>query len=346
MTTSLTELIVSLRKLNPTFTDEIIRGHLINLGNTKETVDEAFRVINGGSASALVQNAERDMSKGVVFEEDTNGSKKGYGYDGGPSFLGKDYNKKKHHRIRNFLFFIIFIVASVMGTMYYFGTLTLSDFRNIKVDWSQIKNTEYLKKEGKVFLDESYAKILETVDIIKSKFIVPTPELSGDLLSSDDDINMNSNKNSNNVTNQIQKVNKIRNALNAYAGVYGDYPLSLNGLTITKTGVIKVELPLLTEEDILDEFSGKVFIYKKDPKTGFSFSYDMKIPENAIQYKSFYDFVDYRLVYNAKTKTSSFVPIFKYANGTNTATRDSISLEAIRTSVVDINKNLVPDSLE
>jgi hypothetical protein len=374
MATNLIELIVSLRKLNPTFTDEIIRGHLINLGNPKEAVDDALRAISGGLATqaAVVDNTTiatnheviksenvskdipsdipkvapiiREIPKEVITVKKPVASSGSYGYDGGASFSPPRKIKSQHHRIRNFFILIIFILSLILGSMLYLGTLTVNDFKNIKIDWSQVTNTEYLRKEGSVFLHEASVKLKKTYIAIKFKL---TPKLvdllGGPSIDKSVDIVFAENED---LVKEIHKVNKIRNVLNSYAGVYGSYPEEISELINVKPNINPVTLPLLEEDDIIDLFSNQVFTYKKDPKTGFNLAYNINIPKKVIESKLFYDLVDYRLIFNPKTNSSSYIPMLKYVNGLNTATRDVVSMEAIRVSALDINKNLIPDSLE
>ncbi len=345
MTTSLTELIVSLRKLNPTFTDEIIRGHLINLGNSKEAVEDALRVVNGGGASEIIQNADRDMSKGVVFEEDTIRQKSGF--DVINSQNNKLVLKRKHHLLRNIFILIVLMIVLIMGLMFSIGSLTLGDFKNINVEWDKISSIDYLKKESSFFLKNSYSKINQTIGVIKSKFIfTKTPLMEENLFISNENSGIVINDPEVIRATQIKRVNKVRSALNAYVAVYGKYPTDLLDMTKENVDKNKVQLPLLTVDDISDSFSKNKFVYKIDPKLGFYLSYSMEVPTGAVKSGLFYDLVDYRLVYNTKTKSSSYVPILRYVNGLNTATRDIISIEAVKLPQTDLNKNLIPDSLD
>jgi hypothetical protein len=345
MTTSLTELIVSLRKLNPTFTDEIIRGHLINLGNTKEAVDDALRIVNGGNANDVLQNANRDMSKGVVFEEEVphGSAASNNGYGNSAPFLGQKTVVIKSHKIRNLFISIFFFISSIIGLMFYLGSLKVDDFKNININWGQLTNVDYLKNESVSFLNTSSSKINLTYKMIMSKIGMGQtsiePKVDGipktPLINKDQTFS---------VSEQIQKINKLKSVLNTYAGVYGGYPSQLSDLT--KSGVGKILLPLLTNDDIKDGFTGKEFLYKTEPKAGFLLTYNMQIPKSAVKTKEFYDLVEYRLTYDSKTKKSSYVPFVKYTNGNNTATRDILSIEAMKFKITDSNKNLVPDSLE
>lgn len=346
MTTSLTELIISLRKLNPTFTDEDIRGHLINMGNPKESVENALRIVNGGSAPQIPHAPDADMSKGVVFEEEGSSTTSFADSELASPLPSKVQVKNKHHRIRWFLIILILIILMIVGSMFWIGSLTTKDFKSINIKWGQLANVEYLKKEAGFFYNGTKLKFAQTINIVKSKFMVSVPENLDTPLMKDAGVAPGATNSNERINLQIQKVSKLRNALNAYAGVYGTYPSALSLMLAPTPNAKNVTLPALTDRDIRDEFTNQAFTYVVDPKVGFNLSYSMTLPGDLIQTELFYNLVEYRLIYDAKAKKSSFKPMLRFVNGVNTANRDILSLESLKAVVDDTNQNSVPDLLE
>ncbi len=381
MQPDLKELIVQLKKYNPTFSDTDIRSHLINMGHSPELVDTAFgkapaqTVVHGafapqggpqpisqsqtipvgfaglGQSASLSpkqppfnQNGEPFKAEGPLdpasevkfFNEKVIGQRTVL-----PS--GKIVAPHKSHFGR-IVFFLFLLVFGGVGYCFYAGIIPLSSVTNHPL---------YISAHNSVV--DVWSKFVTQKEVVPTETpldqntnTLPPQQNNNQIATSSKETTTPPVDEVNKIEEQINRVTRVRSALNIYAAFFGSYPETLDTLLHIESSnpQNKQQLPSLDTKDINDVYTDQKFIYKKDPKSGFVLTYVIDIPQGVAMNTLLYSVLDFRVAYNAKTKKYYSVPVIRVVNGTNTATRDVLSLELAKLKITDTNKNLIPDMYE
>lgn len=153
---------------------------------------------------------------------------------------------------------------------------------------------------------------------------------------------------------QVQRITKIRSALRAYRSYTGTYPSTLSQLTIPKSQLTKATGPVDGFTGFAPENQETPFMktVPKDVFTGADYIYSLDKGPTVDDY-----LLQYQITLPARNKEAaddasyfgsrpSVSTIVNYANGANTATASTVSIEGDAQLKVDTDKDNLPDPLE